>query len=480
MNKFKKDVFSSLIFSIIKIILSVYFIYICDSTFSVIYLGVFLFGRRIISILSNIFQLGISQSLIRFLSIKQKYKNKHYLICSLCIFLTSSIILLGLSFTFLNQLSNYLFPNLIFNKKYVMIITISIINNILYYIIYSILIFKREIIKLNLIDILFTNVFLFIGIILFKNNILNIFIFHNICSLLIFLFLILIELKLNTLYKQNFSIKKDSVKLIKYGFPRTLITFLDDYFLFLGTLFLKDNPENLSYILIALVLIKIIPIAFQPLVKLSSAISNSLIENKNSIKLNTGISVLFGLILYMSIFISIYGFFWSETVFKMWLTNKDTIINTTKITKILIITTFPFALFHCFKGIIEIKYIKPLNLLNLTISIIIQIVCIFILKNYYSMLDTITLSLSLGISSLGIFTFYAIKENLKIKNYYRFDIILILSLLTIIYIKMFVKIFTIYTLIYSLILLFMALFAIFIKIKTPFLEDLKKILTNRL
>ncbi|WAC01077.1 hypothetical protein N7U66_12945 [Lacinutrix neustonica] len=187
----------------------------------------------------------------------------------------------------------------------------------------------------------------------------------------------------------------------------------------------KDEKIIASF-LIALVISRMVLVVLQPVSKLSSVI----IGNDNAIeKQKQAINLMTGAIIYITLLFVILLATWLDVLLNFWLTNPETIKNVLYAFGFIVFGLIPYAFFQGLKGIIEIKFFKPYNLYSLIIALIIHIVLYFILKNFYSTLAALSISLALAFISLGINTAIWCRKDFFGNKYFRFEVLIFLGVI---------------------------------------------------
>lgn len=432
MNKLSRDLFFSTAFSILNVLFNMWLIKEAEFMLSALALGVFLLMRRVSATFTNLSQLGASQGIIRFVSLNKNdvEKKKVYFFISFLGWVFSVIILIGTYFFLGDYLGNITYNDNENSKAYMLLTLwyISILH--LSYLVQPYFLTQRKIISYNLISTLNASIiFLLVFFCFYKNPNLESILystFYIMSTLQILLMLyIVIKLKLYNIPSKK-SIKQQFKSFYTYSVPRSIITFSDMFLLTIGSLMVFEDETVIASFLIAIVLSRMILVVLQPVSKLSSVI----IGNDNTKeKQNNTINLMTGAIVYLALLLVVLLSTWLDVLLKVWLNNPETINNVLFAFNFIAFGLIPYAFFQGLKGVIEIKFFKPYNLYSLIIAIAAHVVLFLILKNYYSMLLSLSISLTFAFISLGVTTVFWCRKDFFGNKYFRFELLIFLGVL---------------------------------------------------
>lgn len=425
MNKLSRDIFFSTTFSILNVLFSMWLIRNAEFTLSAISLGVFLLMRRVATSFTNLSQLGASQGIVRFISLNNddEHKKRIYFFISFLGWFISIIILVGIYFLAGDKLANYTYY--IENNKIYFSYTLWYIAILhLSYLVQPYFLTQRKIIFYNLINTLNASVIMLLIFIYFAKSADLIHVLYYsflIMSALQVILMLFIVVKLKVYKVPNQTILYETTKeFYTYSFPRSLMTFLDMFLLTVGALLVTNKDIVIAPFLLTLVLARMVLVVLQPISKLSSVI----IGNDNTKeKQDKAINLMTGSVLYFTVLFIIIMTNWLNVLIHFWLSDPE---NKTEVIygfNIIAISLIPYAIFHGLKGIIEIQFFKPYNLFSLITAVIIHITLFLILKNYYSTLLALLLSLTASFIVLGGLSLFWCRKYLYKIKYYRLDIL---------------------------------------------------------
>ncbi len=204
----------------------------------------------------------------------------------------------------------------------------------------------------------------------------------------------------------------------RYGLPRTFITFADMLILLIGPWLLRAHQEEAGYLLIALTLTRAIQAAIQPLTQVASVVTARLTGRHNDAILSEGINLLFGTILYASTLLVAILVPWRDTLLWMWLGDTEVIKGVLFYFDALMWAIIPYAIFQGLKGVIEMRWVRPLNLYTLIVASIIYLGSYGILLNFTGLSKAVRGSTLLAFIVLGVGSLACCRGYLRPSNYW--------------------------------------------------------------
>lgn len=432
MNKLSLDVLFSSLFAFLAVIFNFWLIKEAELVFSAALLSIFLLIRRLAPTFSNLSQLGCSQALIRFSSINKddKEKIKTYFFISIILWLISLCVLFIIYLFFRDTISRLLLPKVEDANTYLLFTFIYIAILHLSYLILPYFLNLRRILLYNIISVLNASVIMLLVFYFIKDK-------SNLITVLktaLFLMCILqascltyIIIKLK-LYKWPIKgmMKKEGKQFLRYGLPRSAMTFLDMFLLTIGSLLIKNDDQIVGSFLIAITLSRVILIVLQPLSLLSSIIVG---HSKDDDKHKKTLNLMFGGILYSSVIVIIILYNWIEILISYWLTKPETISDVVIVFRILVFGLIPYCMFQGLKGIIEIRFFRPLNLFSMIIGLVVHVIIYFILNQFYTILIALSVSLMLAFIVMGLMSLYWSRKELNSLKYFKFTHLLLVSVI---------------------------------------------------
>ena len=447
MNKLGKDLFFSTGFAVFNVLLNFWLIKEAEYLLSALALSVFLVMRRVVPTFTNLSQLGTSQALIRYASINKDDKDKirTYFAISFTIWICSCIVLALLYFGFGSTLGHLVYdevegtnnfkPYFLLTVWYIAIIHLS-------YLVQPYFLVQRKVFFYNVINMLNASLILLLVIkylattttageiingVVTKVALTNfLYIALSIMSIVQLLLMgyIIVQQKLYN-YPSLQKIKAYGKEFIRYGLPRSAITFSDMFLLTVSAFMIVDGKEDITAFLLALTLARIVLIVLQPISKLSSVIVGN---NNSAERQKIATNLMTGTIVYSTFLLVIVLYNWLNVLIEYWISDAERIENVIYAFKILAFGLIPYSIFHGLKGIIEIKFFKPFNLYSILIAIACHVILFYALRDGYGNLFALSFSLMIGFVALGIATIIWCRKDFNSYTYYRMEVLIILGI----------------------------------------------------
>ncbi|RJQ28470.1 hypothetical protein C4565_03580 [Candidatus Parcubacteria bacterium] len=423
-KKLKADVAISAVFSLFSMIVLLWIVRLASEAYSPAMLGWFLLARRFAGAGANLFQLGASQTLRRYISINFDLNEEKlsYIYVALLGWLVISAIILVITFQLQFALEAWLFPGNPDALGLAIGTTTYALALVLNYIVFSSLIAERKIALGNFLDTLASGGFL-IPLLLFyggKASLPWLLQFHAFAVVLLswgVAIWYVLSLHISLVPDLNL-VKRAAGNFCRYGVPRTFVTFADMLILLIGPWLLRTNPEESGYLLIALTLTRAIQAAIQPLTQIASVVTARLIGSDNNTTLSEGINLLLGIVVYASTLLVAILVPWRYKLLLLWLGNAKVISGVLFYFDALIWAIIPYAVFQGLKGVIEMRWVRPLNLYTLVVSSVIYLLSYVILLRFVGPSDAVRCSTLLSFIVLGVGSLIACCSYLRHPRYW--------------------------------------------------------------
>lgn len=404
MKKLKSELVINILFSIIKALCMLWVIGKSADVLSYQLLGIFLLSRRFSSTFSNLIQLGMAQTIRRYVSANlDKPTRKDYVFNSLILWAAISIFAIPIALFLDGTFSKLIFGD----ASYEFLATLTCLTClalVLHYVANSTLFAERRVFLSNIFDLMNSSGFIIIAMYIkdIKESPESILLFQVIGIIAICLIYLIIYLKSDFSLVEFFHNQKYK-SLMKdfrvYGVSRGFVTFLDSLVLLIGPWIIRHEIEGSANLVIAYTFLRLIQTAINPI---SQIISMGVARNLNSgqldYHLSKGIRCIIGLVLYLTIFSLTFLLPWGEQLLYLWLGETSIVEGVLVYYPFVLIALGPLSIFHSLKGIIEMKWIYPFNLVTLVITIIVQTI------TYYTMINFINSSLAISVSIIVSFS----------------------------------------------------------------------------
>lgn len=416
------EIITNIIFTAIKSIFMLMVVNAAGAVFTPYMLGIFLLSRRISNTGANLIQLGMSQTIQRYVSLHLGDRSKyHYIFIALCIWIVIAFISFPAIYLFVDFFSGMFFPNYDAGNELVIWTLHIVILFGLHYIIYSSLLAERKIVQANIVELLNSSGFILLIFLIIDQPSVSFGIKWQAILMLVlsgcYFMKYLFEMRN---MKMDKAALKEAFKIfVHYGTPRGLISFLEMLFLMISPWLLRVDPEQLGYLLISLTLFNMISTLVLPVSQIVS-LSIARVLNQDPGIRKKQMNWMFGSLLYTSLILTAVILPWCKELLEVWLGNETLAEGAYSYTIIIFICLLPYTLYRGMKGLIEMMWVKPYNLIVLICAILVHVGSYYILLQFISSIDAVKASILLGCCTLGIFTIAIIYSDLHHAKYLGF------------------------------------------------------------
>jgi len=378
-RRISHDVLINLGFSILKSLLLFLSLGFAARILPVELLGVLLLSRRIAVMLANALQMGVSQTLIRYIPLN--HSNERYKAALLYNSGVVLVIVSGMFFLLSNVFSefvlNFIYSGVVQDLSVIPWFMLLVMATIFHYFLYSILLGSRRIIMANFFELMSAAGIIFVVLLFFEP-------FETIYDLLKPLSLISALLSVSgVLYCLAVSprIKKwrldefsETIKTIGvYGVPRGISSFLDISILAILPWVIGAYPKDVSYLILSFTILRILQVAISPITQvLSIVVARQIGEGrvegleKSSRVIIT--SSLFLCMLPLSIFWP-----WGFDFTQLWLGDQELSQGVWRYLSIISFAILPYTIFYTLRNLIDVVWVQPKNLWTLAGAVFVQL-----------------------------------------------------------------------------------------------------------
>jgi len=204
---------------------------------------------------------------------------------------------------------------------------------------------------------------------------------------------------------------KNSLKnLFRYSLPRLLAIFGHSALLSLGPIFAAHltSIEKVGYLSVSQGLLHSMGAVIAPLgLVLLPRVSN-LVANGRQETIRENLNFLIGAVLQCSIFICFQLIIFADVIINYWLGSE--FLNAVSVMRILFLSIIFYVLYETLRNILDAVKIRPINAINLFISLAVFLTSIGILLKVSPSIINLSISLALAITFLGILTYFSIRK----------------------------------------------------------------------
>ncbi len=377
-GRLRLDVAVNIGCSVLRVLAMMLVVRLAGQAFPAAGLGLFLLSRRVGSTWANLFQAGSSQTLMRFVAmhaddpaVKRRYVA------------TAALYWLGLTAVFVpachflrQPLSDWLLPEAADAGATAFWTGMFLLGTIANFIVYSTLLAERRIALANLFEFTNASGFLLALFLLPEAG------FSPLDTLrlqslgmiglslaCLALYLALVRPKAPAAGSAGPTVARD---FAAYGLPRALVPFLEMGLTLLGPWLIRDHLAESGYLIMALTFVRVVEMFVQPVVLVSSVVAARLLGVGDRRSLADGGRLLFGAVLTAAaVALAVVAPFRSQLLV-LWLGDPALAVQVDAYVSVLFWSMIPYTVYQGLKGIIEVKWVRPVNLMTLAAGLAVQ------------------------------------------------------------------------------------------------------------
>lgn len=335
--------------------------------------------RRNTVTMVNLLQLGISQTVLRYLAYysHDKRKSAAFTLFSLLFGTAISILIYTSAWVFPYEFSNILGAGTVKDKTIAIWLAILACGMVFHFIGYSSLLAKRHYVWANIFETM--NAAGWLGIILIFNGashsltyLISLLAIVTLGSALVQILVFLILNKLSRPKEKKWFI--EPVKALSgYGVTRGISAFADMSFLTLLPWMMRSNPTEASYIILAFTFLRVIQAAVMPVTQvLAIRYTQRMGKASGKVVRNKTIRPLALLAGCLGLLMMPFYFLLGEWGLKIWLGDASLVQGTLRYLYPVAIGSPFFIIFYSLRNIIEVTWVLPKNLITLTSALALQ------------------------------------------------------------------------------------------------------------
>jgi hypothetical protein len=422
-RKLKQDVVVNLVFAVIKVVALMWAIRIAGMVFLPAILGLFLLARRLSSTGAHLFQLGMSQTLLRYvsMSVEDAGLKRSYVLLAVLVWLVLIAVFTPVFYGFRGPLANWFFPNTEGNEAVAFWTGMLLLTTVIHFVTHSILVAELRMVSANVIALMNISGFLLLALLWRGEDATPV-------GILQFQALAMAALSLGVVVAYLIELRGApwldrriwgtvSRVFIYYGLPRGAITFLDMGTLSIGPWLLRTEVDEAGFLIIALTLVQAIQTAIKPVVEVASVVTARFVGRKDDDSIGEGVRLMLGTILYVTLLAMAVIIPWTDHLIRLWLTDVTVIEGVLPYLSILLWGILPFTIFQGLKGIIEMRWFQPLNFYTLLLGVGVQLVVYKLIETYSGATGAVSVSILAGFWTMGVLTLVWVRSYLPPVSY---------------------------------------------------------------
>jgi O-antigen/teichoic acid export membrane protein len=409
-HRLKRDMIVSLCFTLINAFAMMWVIRVAGTVFPPFVLGLFLLARRLSSVVANLLNLGMSQTLLRYLSLHfmDEEKKRLYVGVALLIWLGLVVLMIPIFYAMNSVLSVWAFSS-VEDDRAALIFWVGVLalNNVLSFITYSTFLAERRLGRAYIVEFMNVSGFLLLALLEWgkKATPIRVLQFHAVAMMVLSLSVLVLYLRKAGVRATSAEEWKETLWVfISYGMPRTLIPFLEMLTLLIGPWLLRAKLNEAGFLVITLTLIQIIQVAITPMTQIASVAVARLIGAGDQTSVGVGVRLLFGVCMYATIFTLALLASWSDHLLRFWLQDPRLIEGVSRYFDVLLWSVLPITIFQSLKGTIEMLWLHPFNLYTLLFGVGIQVGLYALLSPRFSASNAACISILAAYWGMGFLT----------------------------------------------------------------------------
>jgi len=369
--------------------------------------------KRVISFLEPILLLGLGVGISRYVAISRDNKERDSYIkggASIVIFITFIFLI------FINLFKEYFVKIFFGTVDYVYLVfpfSFFLIGSIIHGLVYSyfrgrflVKIFNSlQVINLTLIPLLF--------ILFFKNiTIEKLIILIGVSTIIISLLFLLFFVRDFYAQIEKWQFKNSIKKLLYYSVPRIPADFALVGLFSLGPIFAAHfvAVQEVGYLSIGQSLVNIIGVAIAPLGLILLPKISNLTTNGKEETIKENLNLFIPALIQCSIFFCFQLIIFADKIINFWLGPE--FLNAVPVMRIVFVSLIFYPFYVGMRSILDAVEIKPLNTINLLLSLFVFLFIAgsLLLFNFFSVIMSLAIALSVGLICLGILTYISIRK----------------------------------------------------------------------
>lgn len=424
----KKDLIVNLTLTAVRVVGLLWMIRLGGAVMVPAAFGMFLLARRVGNTGGCFFQMGVSQYILRFLSMNQENAAEKSRVIWLCLFYIVLVFTLVLPvILILDEPLGKVFFGELTNQGSLSIWTGALmLVSVVHYVAYSALIAERKMVLGNLVEFVNTGGILLVYFLWAGSSSTPLGAIRLQALVMMAVAVIVTVVYLGTLGEGARVLRVTRREewteriqtLVRFGPARGLVTFLDMSILMIGPWLLRSSPEQAGFLIVALTLVRIVQAGIMPMTQVASVITARFVGSDDQASIQEGVRLLFGVVLYAGLYAIAVLLPWGHRLLDLWLGSESLATSVWRDFVVVGWGVFPFALFHGLKGVIEMRWFRPLNVWTLLGAVTAHLGLFYLLLPRYGLEAAVRFSLLLAFWILGGITVFWLRHDLRPWSYW--------------------------------------------------------------
>ncbi len=417
--KLKQDVLVNVAGGLLLTLALMWSVRLAGHALAPVALGLFLIAQRLSGVGANLVQLGMSQTLYRYVPLNASSRSlkQNYIAFSVAVWAIEVVLLVPPAFLLRGLLARWFFPGSAGNEALAFWIVPLVLSIMLHFIANPTLLSEREVVSAKLVEIfnLGGNLILYLMLVDGRATPAEAVAFQTLSTAALCVPILAIALgrRRRDPWPDLKLWRQVGGDFVKYGLPRGVITSLDVGIWAIGPWLLRDKPDEAAYLIVALTMVRAMQMFITPITKLASVVTAQLLGVGDESSIREGVRLVFGMTLYGPLLAMAVIVPWQRELLNLWLKNPGLVAGVSRYFLIVCWGTVPLTVFHAVRGIIEVRWVRPLNLYTLGAGFAVQLAVFFAARPALGATQAAGLSLLAMFWVIGIVTVGWIAHDLR-------------------------------------------------------------------
>ena len=425
-KKLKRDVAINVVGAVTRTAALLLIVRLATVSFTPVALGAFLLSRRIASTAANLLHLGMPQTLQRHIPMTGSDAESRFVLVSLAsvvglLILVVVTLLAGLWQEFGGT---FVFPSYDNGPRLMFWTALLIAATVLHFVAYVTLLAHRWMIVANILELAGVSGFLLVAFLLARDSttpsaVLR---FQTFGMLILSTSVIVSYLAchLPSCWPNHAVWARSASTYIRFGLPRSVISFLDMALLLIGPWLLREDMDQAGAWIIALTVVRVIQLMMTPATQVAGVVTAHLLGKDDEESIGEGVRLMFGTVAYGAVLASAAILPWTDTLMPYWLGSEQIAHTAADHLRILALAIVPLSIFYSLKGIVEMRWNRPRNLFTLVAAVGVHLLLWTALNSTIGYIPAARLSATTSFCLTGVLTIWGVRHYLGTIGFWGF------------------------------------------------------------
>jgi hypothetical protein len=416
-HRLRREAIANVAIAPLRAIAVAWVIQIAGGAFAPAVLGAFMLARRVASTAASLLQLGASHALKRFVAGAgaDAAEKRRYLAAALTLTGIAVSAVIAIVALLAKPLAEFIFTatpriSLIFATGALTIGTMAS------YLPFSWFLAERRIVFANVVEFASTSGFLILAFLVLKGSATP----ERVLGLQA-LGMVLVSMGVMTgAYRGLRDRCSDGAVLtgramqdaVAFGAPRSLVSFMDMLVLLIGPWLLRSDLAAAGYLIIALTIVRLVQSALAPLSQVASIATARLVGRGASEDVRYGTRLLTSAALLGGGVALAFCYPWLDRLLALWLPTPSLREGVAVYARVLLLGLIPYGVFQALKGVVEMRWITPWNLVSLGAAAAVQVLLSWLLGARFPFPLACVIAVTASFWVLGLLTLIWVREDL--------------------------------------------------------------------